>query len=192
MAANSKFTKGYATSGVVTAIDARHGFILPHGVGDLQKGERYVISFACLDSFIHAMIRYSNVDYVIASAWKLLPYALRRVISYDIACQWATHFASRVEALPAHVRFDVPQGTQLRYAIPKFHYRAHKHDNHDQFSLHLQPGVGRVDGEEVERGWSRHNQIAYSTREMGPGSRQDTLEDHFGNANWQKNIGIGE
>ena len=44
MAANSKFTKGYATSGVVLAVDARHGFVLPHGIGDLQKGERYVIS----------------------------------------------------------------------------------------------------------------------------------------------------
>ena len=44
MAANSKFTKGYATSGVVLAVDARHGFVLPHGVGDLQKGERHVFS----------------------------------------------------------------------------------------------------------------------------------------------------
>lgn len=42
MSANSKFTKGYATSGVVVAIDARQGFVLPHGVGDLQKGERSV------------------------------------------------------------------------------------------------------------------------------------------------------
>ena len=30
-----------------------------------------------------------------------------------------------------------------------------------------------------------------STREMGPGSRHDTLEDHFGNANWQKLVTLG-
>ena len=114
------------------------------------------------------------------------------MISYDIACQWAINFRSRLAALPAHVRFDIPEGSQLRYAIPKFHFRAHKHENHDPFSFHLMPGVGRVDGEEIERGWSRHNDVAYSTREMGPGSRHDTLEDHFSSANWQKLIGIGK
>ena len=116
---------------------------------------------------------------------------MHRVISYDIACQWATHFLSRVDTLPEHLRFEIPDGGQLRYAIPKFHFRAHKGEGHDQFSLHLMPGVGRVDGEEIERNWSRHNQVAYSTREMGPGSRHDTLEDHFGSANWQKFVGIG-
>lgn len=41
--ANNKYTKGYATTGVVAAIDARHGFLLPNGMGDLQKAERYVV-----------------------------------------------------------------------------------------------------------------------------------------------------
>ena len=31
-----------------------------------------------------------------------------------------------------------------------------------------------------------------STREMGPGARQDTLEDHFGSGNWQKTVGLGK
>ena len=44
MQANSWFYKGYATTGCAMAIDARHGFILPNGVGDLQKGERSVPS----------------------------------------------------------------------------------------------------------------------------------------------------
>ena len=38
--ANTKFNRGYATTGVVMAVCARHGFILANGVGDLQKGER--------------------------------------------------------------------------------------------------------------------------------------------------------
>ena len=42
MQANTRWYKGYATTGVAMAIDARHGFILPNGIGDLQKGERYV------------------------------------------------------------------------------------------------------------------------------------------------------
>lgn len=39
MNANKAF-KGYATTGCVMALDARHGFVLPNGIGDLQKGER--------------------------------------------------------------------------------------------------------------------------------------------------------
>ena len=41
--ANNKYTKGYATTGVVATVDARHGFLLPNGIGDLQKAERYVL-----------------------------------------------------------------------------------------------------------------------------------------------------
>lgn len=28
--------------------------------------------------------------------------------------------------------------------------------------------------------------MANSTKEMGPGSRHDTLDDHFGDYNWRK------
>ena len=38
--ANSKFNRGYAATGCGLVLCSRHGFILPNGVGDLQKGER--------------------------------------------------------------------------------------------------------------------------------------------------------
>ncbi|KAF7319997.1 CxC2 domain-containing protein [Mycena kentingensis (nom. inval.)] len=38
--ANDKFSRGYAATGVAMGICARHEFILPNGVGDLQRGER--------------------------------------------------------------------------------------------------------------------------------------------------------
>jgi hypothetical protein len=41
--ADTRINKGYAVTGVVAAIDARHGFLLANGVGDLQKGEAYVL-----------------------------------------------------------------------------------------------------------------------------------------------------
>ena len=43
-----------------------------------------------------------------------------------------------------------------------------------------------------ERGWSDLNGLAYSTREMGPGARQDTIEDHLGDWNWKKIIAMGK
>ena len=38
--ANTKFSKGYATTGVSLVLCTRHRFIQPNGIGDLQKGER--------------------------------------------------------------------------------------------------------------------------------------------------------
>jgi hypothetical protein len=38
--ANSRVNKGYVVTGVVAAIDSRHGMLLPNSVADLQKGER--------------------------------------------------------------------------------------------------------------------------------------------------------
>ncbi len=35
------------------------------------------------------------------------------------------------------------------------------------------------------------NALANSTKEMGPGSHQDILDDHFGDYNWHKIIIIG-
>lgn len=40
--ANTKFSRGYAATGVCLGVCARHEFIQPNGAADLQVGERYV------------------------------------------------------------------------------------------------------------------------------------------------------
>ncbi|KAG1838502.1 hypothetical protein C8R48DRAFT_622193, partial [Suillus tomentosus] len=52
-------------------------------------------------------------------------------------------------------------------------------------------GMAQTDGEAIERGWSNMNPVATSTREMGPGSRRDILDDHFGDWNWHKVSNLG-
>lgn len=42
--ANTKYSKGYATTGIVCTT-CRHEFILPEGAGPLQKGERSVSEY---------------------------------------------------------------------------------------------------------------------------------------------------
>ena len=42
--ANSRGGKDYLATGVVKAVCARHCFVLPNAVGDLQRGERYEAS----------------------------------------------------------------------------------------------------------------------------------------------------
>ena len=51
--ANSRGGKDYIASGVVKVVCARHCFVLPNAVGDLQRGERYRAS---LDIYVSILI----------------------------------------------------------------------------------------------------------------------------------------
>ncbi|KLO14505.1 hypothetical protein SCHPADRAFT_826309, partial [Schizopora paradoxa] len=170
--ANLRGGAAYIASGV-GACQCRHMMVMPGGVGDLQKGEKY-----------------SNMDYIFASASRCAK-GDRMVVSYDIACQWHRNLASRCEALPEHVSFD-PVTVDLEYVIPKFHISAHGSKCQGKFSLNFRRYMGRTDGENIERGWAWMNPASLSTREMGPGSRADTLDDQWGAFNFATLTRLGE
>ena len=114
------------------------------------------------------------------------------VVSYDIACQWYKKFYSRMaEAFPSLWCINTLD-VDIRFLVPKFHLPAHIEKCQQSFSFNYAKFVGRTDGEAPERGWSDLNGLAYSTREMGPGARQDTIEDHLGDWNWKKIIDMGK
>lgn len=50
--ANSRLNRGYSVTGVVAAIDSRHGMILPNSVADLQKGEKCVHPYSYCDTWL--------------------------------------------------------------------------------------------------------------------------------------------
>ncbi|KAJ3818118.1 hypothetical protein F5880DRAFT_1511225, partial [Lentinula raphanica] len=81
--ANTKFSRGYATTGVGLAVCARHELVQKNGVVDLQKGERYC-----------------NMDYAFGSILRTLDPRLTIVQSYDIVCQWSKNLAHRMKELP--------------------------------------------------------------------------------------------
>ncbi|KAK0463310.1 hypothetical protein IW261DRAFT_1554191 [Armillaria novae-zelandiae] len=167
--ANSRGGKGAAATGVGAVVCGRHDMKRPLSVGDLQKGERYL-----------------NMDYFILSTLTCdTPPDL--VISYDIACQWHKNFFVRMGKYPAQLRLHQIEGNIL-YLVPKFHLPAHILQCRNDFSFNFSAKVGRTDGEAPKRGWAATNALANSTKEMGPGSRQDTLDDHFGDYNWRKVI----
>lgn len=113
------------------------------------------------------------------------------LISYDIACQWFTNLQSRMNThWPSNIRF--PPSTAFIPAIPKLHEPTHQALNHQVYSCNFIPGVGNSDFEGCERIWSAHNALGNSTKTQGPGSRHDTLDDHFGAWNWWKYIGTGK
>ena len=139
--------------------------------------------------FADYLFRYVNMDYFFLSSLKFnIP--RRLVISYDIACQWSRHLQERCRMYPSNA---ISSGDvhELVYAVPKFHLPAHVLKCQVDYSFNLIPGVGRTDGEAPERGWSYINGVASRTKEMGPGSRRDTLDDHFGDYNWRKITQVG-
>lgn len=115
------------------------------------------------------------------------------VISYDIACQWKINLAKRMDNLPEHLQISAAVAlATFMFGIPKFHCPAHEEKCVIPHSLNLMPGVGRTDGEGIERNWAEMNRVANSTKEMGPGSRHDVLNNHFGYHNWSKYTGLGK
>lgn len=130
------------------------------------------------------------MDYVFASMMKHVNPNIHKVASYDIVCQWSRHLEDRLKALPSHIQLNIPEGS-LRYVIPKLHIGSHKLYCQLTYSLNFLPGVGRTDGEGIERSWAAMNPVANSTKEMGPGSRHDTLDDHWSFWNWRKIVTMG-
>lgn len=115
----------------------------------------------------------------------------RLVVSYDIACQWHKNIWTRMQIFSPRFHLDGDQ-IFVTFLIPKFHLPAHIEDCNIDFSFHLTKGVARTDGEAPERGWANANPLATSTREMGPGNRRDTIDDHFNDWNHKKRIGLGK
>lgn len=170
--ANKRFSDGYTATGVGAVVCARHTLIRKNGVCDLQKGERYV-----------------NMDYIFSST--LVNVTLfRLLIVYDIACQWSKKLRSRLSELRSNVDVDL-NDVILTFAIPKGHIKAHGKTCQSKYSLNYLPGLARTDGEGVERDWAHMNALTASTREMGPGNRHETLDDHWGAWNWGKVLKLG-
>jgi hypothetical protein len=105
--------------------------------------------------------------------------------TYDVMCRYIIFLPDRVLKYPENFR---PHffGTSFVGLIPKFHLPAHQEKCRISFNLNYAKRVGRTNGEGVERNWSVTNALASSTKYMGPGSRSNTLDDHFGFANWRK------
>ncbi|KAG1852201.1 hypothetical protein F4604DRAFT_1883522 [Suillus subluteus] len=109
--------------------------------------------------------RYSNMDYLFFSTLRGRCVETLNV-SYDIACQWHKNLWERMSAMPLNLHLD-PLTNFIRFFVPKFHLPAHVFKCQTTYSFN------------------------FSKNEMGPGSRRDTLDDHFGDWNWKKIVGLG-
>ncbi|THU93111.1 hypothetical protein K435DRAFT_670775 [Dendrothele bispora CBS 962.96] len=171
--ANTRYSRGYGATGAAIGVCARHELVQKTGAVDLQKGERY-----------------ANMDYSYGSLLRHVHPRLHLVNSYDIACQWYKNLSSRMDTMPDLVKVNT-QERSMDFVIPKLHIHGHNLQCQRNFSLNYAGGVGRTDGEGIERPWANIGPVATSTREMGPGTRHDTLDDHWSYWNWKKTVGLG-
>ncbi|KAJ7823820.1 hypothetical protein B0H14DRAFT_2825782 [Mycena olivaceomarginata] len=166
--ANTKYAQGYAATGCGMVTCGRHEVVAKNGVGDLQAGEKY-----------------GNMDYIVASAWRHVRDLLFFLLSYDIMCQWSKNLKERLLKLPPALRFHLVQYI-VKFVIPKLHILGHLRWCQEFFSLLFTLGAAQADMEGIERIWSSSGLMGASTREMGPGARQDTLDDFWHYWNWNK------
>ncbi|TRM55184.1 hypothetical protein BD626DRAFT_579197 [Schizophyllum amplum] len=171
--ANTKFSRGYAETGKVIGVCARHEFVQKNGVVATQVGERYI-----------------NTDYALASLLSDHVEGQRIILSYDICCQYSKNLVERMAKLPDRLRrkLDV---SRMRFVIPKLHIHGHKLECQLAYNFNYTLGAGRTDGEGVERPWSQLGPLGTALRAMGPGSAADMLDDHIGYLNFMKLTGLG-
>lgn len=131
------------------------------------------------------------MDYLFFSSLKDIN-VVELVVSYDIACQWSVHLWDRMNQYPTTLHINSNDQAEYVFLVPKFHLPAHVGECQTKFSFNFNIRVARTDGEAPERGWAHIDPLAPSTREMGPGSRRDTLDDHAGDRNWKKTIFMGK
>ncbi|KAJ6532232.1 hypothetical protein DFH09DRAFT_1092897 [Mycena vulgaris] len=132
--------------------------------------------------------RYLNMDYMFFMS-VVGTELVRLFVSYDIACQWHVNIWIRMTGYKNEAL--VLDGVEyMMFLVPKFHLPAQIEACNLHFSFNLTRYVGWTDGEAPERGWANTNPLASSTKEMGPGSRRDTLNDHFNDWNYKKIIGL--
>ncbi|KAF8124598.1 hypothetical protein EV363DRAFT_1177802, partial [Boletus edulis] len=126
--AETKATKGLVVTGIGSICCACHEIKLPAGVGNLQKGERYI-----------------NMDYIFFSALRNTAVKVLNV-SY---CQWSIHLWEQMKTLPLPMHF-LYEDRKVTPLIPKFHLPAHVSECQWKYSLNYTNGVSWTDSEAPE------------------------------------------
>ncbi|KDQ65192.1 hypothetical protein JAAARDRAFT_117228 [Jaapia argillacea MUCL 33604] len=169
---NNRQAKGLLVTGLC-GMSCRHELWFELGLCNLQKGERYC-----------------NVDFVYFSNLQKVE-GVKVVSSYDIACEWHKNLWKRMDTLPPEYHLKIPK-LSVTFLVNKFHLVGHARHCQAPFSFNFQQGIGHSNREGPKRMWAVINGAGLSTKQMGSGTRQDSLTDFCGFMNWLKTIGVGK
>lgn len=152
-----------AVSGVVMVL-CRHGCVRPGAAVNLKRGEQF-----------------SLIDRALFGALQNTEQIRRKVLAYDIGCQYCVNLRARFAQ-----QFPDMQIDDLIVLVGKMHVHNHVDECKWRRSFNYTSGVGRMDGEAAERFWAEMNQLAGSTKQMNPGHRNDILDDSISDWNRRK------
>ncbi|KIO33174.1 hypothetical protein M407DRAFT_18033 [Tulasnella calospora MUT 4182] len=157
----------------IFAVSCRHIFICPNGVVDFHKGEKYRYVDVCFSG---------PLNHSYAAGLRYF------VITYDIACKYGVNFKSRCCTPTCNFVLIPTEKGEINtiFCVNKFHQESHEDGCAAKNALEYTKYVGRTCGEGVETIWAKMNWLRYTTREMSPGHRIETLSEHFNDWNWQK------
>ena len=115
------------------------------------------------------------MDYVLLSVIAVMRYKALTV-SYDIGCQFMLNFFKRMQKMPSALQ-KLQSDLDIVFGLPVWHGGIHEEACRTRHSLKYHDGVGRTDGEAIERVWSLLNPLSWATKYMGEGARHDWLEE---------------
>ncbi|KAJ7747398.1 hypothetical protein B0H14DRAFT_3097038 [Mycena olivaceomarginata] len=99
--------------------------------------------------------------------------------------QYVIKFWECMAMMPEAMHLKLPPVNNW-WMVPNFHLPDHVTKCRPPFSFHWMQGGGMTNGEGIEQNWAFSNGAVASTRLMGSGSRQATLEDVFGFYNYDR------
>ncbi|KAJ3965892.1 hypothetical protein EV361DRAFT_973813 [Lentinula raphanica] len=103
---------------------------------------------------------------------------------------WSKRLQEWLLQLPPLLRLNIVLRI-VKFVIPKLHILGHLQKCQEQYLLLFTEGAGKSDMEGIERICSALGLVGNSMKEMGPASRQETIEDHIGDWNWSKVVALG-
>jgi len=141
----------------------------------------------------HRSCRYYRLDHCWVKAQGPSPSPLiRRILSCDRACSLSVNFVKRVKTEFADNSGLHDIAANLEWAIPKMHIHGHTENCQYKFHLAFTDGVGRTDGESVERGWVEMKLVGVISKDASPATRGDIINCEHNWSNWVRSIHLRE
>lgn len=185
--------RGRFVSGLSSLVCARHGIFIPQGTVDLEKGETWVVRRSASALAYIPLVRFYRLDHCWAIGQGRQPHErLRRVLSCDRACSLSVNFLTRLRTeFPDDSRLH-SIAEQIVWVIPKLHIHGHTESCQYRFHLAFTEGVGRTDGESVERSWVDTKEIAVISKDASPATRIDIINSEHDWSNFVRGVTMGE
>ena len=132
--------------------------------------------------------RQKNMDYCFCQTAMFFTGLMLIFVLYNVWCHYHIHMPLQFEKSPG---LSLPAELTIIGGISQFHIHGHRRECYLHYSPNFVFGAGWQLGEVIESLWPAPNKISDSTQGMTTGHRQEVIDDHLNDSNWNKLIGLG-